>query len=47
VTGNVSVLFETFVSPGTGTIVAVSVCDPLGGVEDSVTWQLVDSPAVV
>src|SRR5580704_7252472 len=47
VTGNVRELFLVFFSPGTGTISAVTWKDPFGGAEDSVTWQLVDSPAVV
>ena len=36
-----------FFSPGTGTISAVTLWEPFGGDELSVTWQLVDSPAVV
>jgi hypothetical protein len=40
-------LFALFFSPGTGTISAVSCWEPLGGIALSVTWQLVDSPAVV
>ena len=47
VTGNVSELFAVFFSPGTGTISAVTLWEPFGGDALSVTWQLVDSPAVV
>ena len=36
-----------FFSPGTGTISAVTLWEPVGGDALSVTWQLVDSPAVV
>ena len=47
VTGNVCVLLLVSVSPGTFSIVAVSVAEPAGGELVSVTEQLVELPAAI
>jgi hypothetical protein len=47
VTGNDSVLLVRFFSPGTFSIVAITVWVPVGGVELSVTLQVAWCPAIV